>query len=263
MIISQQNYLLYIKKNLIHKNIDMNRRLAKIPIMVFLFLFFVNPQVFSQENFTEDELIGKGTPTLFGEANLRKDAYNAFERMKIAADKAGFKIKVVSGYRSFKRQKGIFERKFKKFTNQGMTGMEAINKIIEYSTIPGTSRHHWGTDIDIIDAGASYSGDVLVPEKFHGNGPFCKFREWLEKHANEFGFYIVYTPDESRKGFKYEPWHYSYAPISKPMLKAYQKKINIKKVLTQEKLMGASYFTDEFINRYYKENIMDINPELK
>ena len=42
----------------------------------------------------------------------------------------------------------------------------AIDKIIEYSTLPGTSRHHWGTDIDIIDAEPPEEGDVLLPKNF-------------------------------------------------------------------------------------------------
>ncbi|XLS28351.1 M15 family metallopeptidase [Flavobacteriaceae bacterium M23B6Z8] len=227
------------------------------------FLFFINFTVYSQQSFSIEELIGNGNPELFGEGKLRKEAFEAFEKMKEAAANDGFNIKIISGYRNFERQKAIFERKFKRFTGEGMSGMEAIKKIIEYSTIPGTSRHHWGTDIDIIDGNATYSGDVLVPEKFHGEGPFCKFREWLEANAHTFGFYIVYTEDVKRKGFKYEPWHYSYAPISKPMLEAYRHKIDIAKILKQQSLQGASFFTDDFIKQYYKEQILDINPKLK
>lgn len=256
MIRHPLNYMQFTVKSFTPENI-------KIPALMLFMLLFSSTAVKSQSSYTKDQLIGKGTPMLFGEGKLQKKAFEAFEKMKAAAAKEGYKIKVVSGYRNFSRQKAIFERKYKKYTAQGMGSMPAIKKIIEYSTIPGTSRHHWGTDIDIIDDNATYSGDVLVPEKFHGNGPFCKLREWLEKHANDFGFYIVYTANKDRKGFKYEPWHYTYAPISIPMLKAYREKINLKEILTQEKLLGASSFTDEFIEQYYKENILDINPVLK
>ena len=198
---------------------------------------------FFTTEFSRDELIGKGNPKLYGkDINLVKDAHDAFLNMKAAAVKENIHIKIVSSYRNFNRQKAIWERKYKKFTNQGLSPIAAIKKIIEYSTIPGTSRHHWGTDIDIIDANATYSGDVLVPKKFHGNGSFCKLKEWLDKNAKTFGFYLVYTDNANRKGFKYEPWHYSYAPLSKPMLEAY-KKLDIKKILTDEKLMGSEHFT--------------------
>ncbi|WP_340065203.1 M15 family metallopeptidase [Ascidiimonas aurantiaca] len=238
------------------------RHFLKAGSMAGLLAMVVPQNLWAYQTFTTDDLLGKGTPELFGEGKLRKQAHEAFLNMKEAAAKEGFTIKIVSGYRNFDRQKLIFERKYKKFTQAGLSSIEAINKIIEYSTIPGTSRHHWGTDIDIIDDHGNYEGDVLVADKFHGEGPFCKFREWLEQHANTFGFYIVYTNDPDRKGFKYEPWHYSYAPISKPMLQAY-KKLDIRKILQEQNLAGSDYFTESFMDAYIKNHILDINPQLK
>jgi LAS superfamily LD-carboxypeptidase LdcB len=217
---------------------------------------------FHSQNTNTLELIGKGNPTLYGKGfSMRKEAYDAFVKMRAAAAEAGFDIHVVSSYRNYAHQNRIWERKYQRFTKQGLSPINAIKKIIAYSTIPGTSRHHWGTDIDIIDKNATYSGDVLVPKKFHGDGPFCKLREWLEKNANTYGFYIVYTDNANRKGFKYEPWHYTYAPLSIPMLQAYRK-LDIKEMLQKEKLMGSEHFSEAFINAYINENILDINPEL-
>src|SRR5690606_11516948 len=214
--------------------------------VIFSCVTLISTIVFGQE-YTKEELIGKDNPKLF-ERNLylQENAYNSFLKMQEDALKEGIAIKIVSGYRNFDKQKSIWERKYKLFTSQGLSPEKAISKIIEYSTIPGTSRHHWGTDIDIIDSGKKYNGDALVPDKFHGNGPFCKLKEWLDENANKYGFYLVYTDNANRKGFKYEPWHYSYAPISKQMLKEY-KKLPVKAILLDEKLTGAEYFTDEFI----------------
>ncbi|MCM5663682.1 M15 family metallopeptidase [Galbibacter mesophilus] len=218
---------------------------------------------FAQNNYSEEILIGKGNPTLFGEGiGLQKEAYDAYLEMQKAAKKEGIDIKVVSGYRNFDRQKAIFERKYKAYTKDGLSPTEAINKIIEYSTIPGTSRHHWGTDMDIVDGSKNVSGSVLDPDKFHGNGPYCKLKEWLDKHANDYGFYLVYTDNPKRKGFKYEPWHFSYLPISKPMLKAY-KKLDIITILKDDKLLGSEYLTEDFMEEYIKNNILDINPALQ
>ena len=72
---------------------------------------------------------------------------------------------------------------------------------------------------------------------------------------------MVYTNHAERKGFKYEPWHFTYKVVSHPMLQEY-KKLDIKKVLQENKLMGSENFTDEFIEKYRKENILDINPEI-
>ncbi len=215
-----------------------------------------------QSKFSKEDLMGKSNPSFFGEGyKLRKEAHEAFEKMRIAASKNGFKIKVVSSYRNYAHQNRIWERKYKKFTSEGLSPIEAIRKIIEYSTIPGTSRHHWGTDLDIVDGNAAQPKGLLLEENFEGNGPFCKFKEWMDKHANSFGFYLVYTDVVNRKGFKYEPWHYSYAPLSVPMLKAYQK-LDINIELQNANLLGSKFFTKEFINQYVKENISDINPKL-
>jgi len=218
-----------------------------------------------QNRFTRDQLIGKGNPDIVGDGytdKMHKDTKAAFLKMKAAAATDGLAIEGVSAYRSFQRQKEIFERKYNRFKKQGMSPEEAISKIIEYSTIPGTSRHHWGTDIDIIDGGTRLRpSSVLQPEHFHGSGPFCKLKDWLNEHANSFGFFEVYTNNANRKGFKYEPWHFSYKPVSLPMLQEY-KQLDVKQILLDEAIEGANFFTDTFIEKYRQENILDINPKL-
>lgn len=212
--------------------------------------------------FDKDELIGKGNPEVYGNGySLRKEANDAFLQMKAAAAKAGLNIKVVSSYRNYAHQNRIWERKYKRFTGQGLKPIDAIKKIVEYSTIPGTSRHHWATDIDIVLDVPNPPKDVLLAKHFHNNGPFCKLKEWLDANSEDYGFYLVYTDNANRKGFKYEPWHFTYAPISKKMLTEYRK-FDVKSMLQKEKLMGSEYFTEEFINGYIKENILDINPVL-
>ena len=135
------------------------------------------------KEYSTKELMGQADIELFGEGiNLRKEAHDAYVAMKKAAYSDGFDIKMISSYRSFERQKAIFERKFIRFTEDGLKPMDAILKIVEYSTIPGTSRHHWGTEVDIIDGNPKSSGDVLVPEKFEGNGPFAQFKKWLDEN---------------------------------------------------------------------------------
>lgn len=217
---------------------------------------------FQDQEFSTEELMGKAELELFGEGiNLREQAYEAFLKMKKAAYTAGFDIKMVSSFRSFDRQKAIFERKFIRFTEEGLKPMEAIEKIVEYSTIPGTSRHHWGTDIDIIDGYPKSSGDVLVAEKFEGEGPFAPFKQWLDENSEKFGFYLVYTDNYFRRGFKYEPWHYSYAPLSIPMLQQFRKR-NIFRLIQNEDFEGCEHFTTAFLKGYIHDNILDINPEL-
>ncbi len=229
-------------------------------LIILLFAPFVAE---SDREYSLDELTGKGTPKFYGEGyELQKEAYDAFLLMKSEAQKSGIDIMIVSSYRSFEHQKRIWTRKYKKFTSEGLTPSEAIDRIIEYSTIPGTSRHHWGTDVDIIDGSKKAPKSVLNSENFIDNSIYSELRIWLEENANKFGFHLVYTNDISRKGFKYEPWHYSYKPLSKSMLKQYLK-IDIQKLLKSEKLLGSEYFVDEFIDKYIIQNICAINSTLK
>jgi LAS superfamily LD-carboxypeptidase LdcB len=228
-----------------------------------LAITIVPDTLFSQEiRYSMEELMGKADIDLYGEdINLRKEAHDAFVEMRKAALADGIDIKIVSGYRSFDRQAAIFERKYLKYTDDGMEPLDAIEKIIEYSTIPGTSRHHWGTDVDLIDGNPSVDGDVLVANKFGTDGPFEKFKLWMDENSEKFDYYLVYTNNPKRRGFKYEPWHYSYAPLSRPMLKTFRLK-NILKQLKAEDFLGSDDLTTEFVKTYIEDNILDINPEL-
>jgi len=118
-----------------------------------------------------------------------------------------------------------------------------------------------GTDIDVVDGYRKVKGNVLNPDKFAAGGPYEDFKNWMETNSEKFGFYLVYTNHPKRKGFKYEPWHYSYAPISRPMLTAFRRK-NILLLLQQEDFYGSEHFTNGFVKNYIRNNILDINKDL-
>ncbi|MCK7590175.1 M15 family metallopeptidase [Subsaxibacter sp. CAU 1640] len=212
--------------------------------------------------FTSDELIGKGTPDLYGKGfKLRKDAFEAFLKMKKDAQSSGIELKVVSSYRDFEHQNSIWTRKYKKYVAEGLTPEQCLKKIIEYSTIPGSSRHHWATDLDLVDASVQQPKNVLNPSHFDTEGCFWKFKKWMDDNANSYGFYLVYTNNVERKGFKYEPWHYSFKPLSVNYLKAF-KQLNLTEILRNESILGKEYFSNEFLDSYFQDNVLDINPEL-
>lgn len=215
----------------------------------------------STGQYTVDELMGRADIPLFGHSNLRKEASEAFDDMSNAAKKLGIQITPVSSFRSYQRQEQIWNRKYDRFTTQGLSPVKAIEKIIEYSTIPGTSRHHWGTDVDVIQGGKPKQNDSLLARHFDQGGVFRELKIWLDENKKEYGFYEVYTNNPERKGFKYEPWHLSYKPLSYAMLQEYRE-IDLKAFLQKVKLKGSEHFTDEFVMRYRKENVLDINPEL-
>lgn len=227
-------------------------------------LFVINPKISLMESseYSENELIGKENPKLFGDGyKLREEAHLQFVSMKKQAKEKGFDIYVISSYRSYSHQNSIWERKYKNFREEGLSPQTTIEKIIRYSTIPGTSRHHWGTDLDIIDASKGIPNNPLTETHFNSGGKMHKFKLWLDENSEKFGFSLVYTNKPDRKGFGYEPWHFSYKPLAIKMLKEF-KDLDLKKVLSNQKLLGAENFSDEFIQKYKTENILDINPDL-
>ena len=84
----------------------------------------------------------------------------------------------------------------------------------------------------------------------------------MDQHAVNYGFIRPYTENIERKGFYYEPWHYSYAPIAIPMLKAYSK-LDLKKTLATTDLEGSASMSKQFLRKYFTENILGIANELK
>lgn len=144
------------------------------------------------------------------DAYLRKEVCQAFIKMADAAAKDGFRLSVLSATRNFKYQKGIWERKWKA-TNG--TATEKALYILQYSSMPGTSRHHWGTDFDI---------NSLEPEWWE-NAEGEKLYIWLKANAKSFGFFQPYDKENGERlsGYRDEKWHWSYYPLSNRMTLAY------------------------------------------
>ncbi|MEZ5055731.1 MAG: M15 family metallopeptidase [Saprospiraceae bacterium] len=121
---------------------------------------------------------------------MRKDAYEAFLKMYEAAKKDGINLKIISAARNFNRQKQIWEAKWtgarlvegKDLQKQSEAGKRAY-KILEYSSMPGTSRHHWGTDIDL---------NNLEPSWFK-SGEGAKIYAWPKPTLLPTGFCQPYT----------------------------------------------------------------------
>jgi len=236
---------------------------------IILFLFIINTSgvsIAQERSLSKNEIIlltGQGTPTLYGQGyDLIKEAADAYIKMKVAAAKDGFELKVVSSYRSFDRQLAIWNRKFEINSKKGMDPLENIKKITEYSTIPGTSRHHWGTEIDLISAQPKVDGDVLLANLFEGEGPYAALKSWMDANANSYGFFLAYPKDSLRKGFKYEPWHYSYKPKSKYFLKNYLT-IDLKNIFLSHEILGKEIFDEKFIQEYKEEYILGISSKIK
>ncbi len=231
--------------------------------LLIVVIFILNFTAYSQIKYSEEALTGKENLILVGEDNkLQKEVYEAFKMMKNEALKEGILIEIVSAYRSYNRQNKIWSRKYNNYISEGLLPQQAIQKIINYSTIPGTSRHHWGTDIDIIDGAITAPKKLLTEGNYNEGGVYSNLKIWMDTNSEKYGFYLVYNNNQARKGFKYEPWHYSFKKLSKPMLHQFLK-VNLFKLYEVEKLEGAEFISIEFLQKYSNENILDINSNLK
>ncbi len=151
------------------------------------------------------------------EIYLNSEVLTAFANMHQEALKANISLRVVSGTRNFDEQKTIWENKWKKEDLKNHSARQIALKILEYSSMPSTSRHHWGTDVDINSVESSY---------FRKEPGLTEYA-WLTKNAHRFGFYQTYTSKENgRTGYSVEEWHWSYLPLSDRILELYNRTIS-------------------------------------
>ncbi|MCV6625583.1 MAG: M15 family metallopeptidase [Cellvibrionaceae bacterium] len=156
---------------------------------------------------------------------LHPEAAEALGALADQAKAAAIELKVASGFRSFERQLAIWEGKcsgrMALMDHRGDQALElaqlspaqTVEAILRWSALPGASRHHWGTDMDIYD-GAAIGPDYrlqLTPWEYSENGPFAALVKWLEKALPDTAFY---RPFDGSGGVGAEPWHISYRPLA-------------------------------------------------
>ena len=149
--------------------------------------------------------------------------------LREAAAREGVDLVVFSGFRDFDAQCRIWNQKFRGerplYDERGnvlgradLSEAALIQAILAWSALPGASRHHWGTDIDVIDR-AALPPDYrvrLLPQEVEPGGVFERLHRWLSASIERFGFFQPYR--EYRGGVFPEPWHLSYAPVAVPAL---------------------------------------------
>lgn len=165
---------------------------------------------------------------LEGRHRLQREAATAFGRLQRDAREAGFELAIASSFRSFQRQLSIWNGKAsgerpvhddrgEEVKLSELTAPERLHAILRYSALPGASRHHWGTDLDVYDAGALGEGESvrLVPSEVIPGGVFDALHNWLDARMSagaSHGFYRPYAAD--RGGVAPERWHLSFAPLA-------------------------------------------------
>lgn len=203
---------------------------------------------------------------------VHRDVVSPFRRLQGAAREAGFDLRILSGFRSFEQQRSIWNRKV---TGQravldsdavplDITRLrpdELVLAILRWSALPGASRHHWGTDLDVYDQAATPDGYEieLIPDEVNPGGMFGPLHAWLDDRiaaGTAFGFYRPY--DRDRGGVAPERWHLSYAPVAT----AYLQHLTVP-VLRDAVTTGGLDLADvvaAHLETIYRRFVINVNP---
>lgn len=250
------------------KKIKKNILTLSVIIFPLLLLSF---SLFKQDNDIEIKyLIGKVNPS--HDSNFEKidkkftpketiyleqNTYTAFIEMYDSAKTDGINLSIVSAFRSFDYQKMLWERKWtgKKLVKEVNLFHEFPNpknrakEILKFSAMPGTSRHHWGTEVDL-------NSDT---EEYFETKEGMAVYEWLNNNAPKFGFCQTYTEKNEHRpsGFEEEKWHWSYIPVAREYIKAYKENI------TYEDLKGFKGCETAKELNVIDDYVLEINSECK
>lgn len=192
-----------------------------------------------------------------------------FIGLQQAAKQSGFNLQIASGFRNFERQSLIWNNKYSgksiildknelPLDSSCMSELEKLLAILHWSALPGTSRHHWGTDFDIYDPDLLPSKQKLkLTKSEYLQDYFLEFNHWITNNMANFGFYRPYQFDMG--GVAIEPWHISYFPIANSALNNLQLK-DIDTLIKQSNLLGKSLISLQ-LPMIYKQFICNVNQQ--
>ena len=171
---------------------------------------------------------------------LQAEAAKAFQGLQQSAVKNGFNLQPASSFRDFSRQQLIWNSKFngerKVHDDAGnaldlslLDDWQKAQAILRWSALPGASRHHWGTEIDIFDPDLLPQGQTLQlePWEYEKGGYFFELSEFLTENLPHFDFALPFTQMPKNKKIGREPWHISYLPLAEQAIKQFSSEILI------------------------------------
>jgi LAS superfamily LD-carboxypeptidase LdcB len=159
------------------------------------------------------------------ECQLHAQVVAPFLSLRRAALREGIDLYAISSFRDFARQLTLWNGKYSgerplldaagaQLDAKSLAPRERIEAILLWSALPGASRHHWGTDLDLVERAPTAGGYriKLTQDEFAPGGPFARLNLWLAENAPRFGFFRPFQG--VRSGVQPEPWHFSFAPIA-------------------------------------------------
>lgn len=129
---------------------------------------------------------------------VRRELLEPLKALHLAAERDGIDLVILSGYRSFARQKEVYQ-----FWVDREGGDKAAAD--RYSARAGHSEHQLGTVLDF----SSREINDAIGTKFETT----KAAGWLRENAGKYGFRLSYAKGrESETGYQWESWHWRWWP---------------------------------------------------
>ena len=132
------------------------------------------------------------------------------------------------------------EQKWQKTTSH--QGAARAKHILQYNSMCGTSRHHWGTELDFNSPKLEYWNSVEGKKVY----------QWLCENAHKYGFYQPYTKKGGEggreTGYNEEKWHWSYYPLANEYMEKYRELIKEEDL---KGFLGEKHVSDLNIIEHY------------
>ncbi len=115
-----------------------------------------------------------------------------FLKLQQNAKKDGFDLQIISAFRDYERQLKIWNAKASgerqllddrevPLEYSQLSPTKIVFAILRWSALPGCSRHHWGSDIDVYDGKTQTAEEVkLTTAECYNEGPATRLHEWLD-----------------------------------------------------------------------------------
>jgi zinc D-Ala-D-Ala carboxypeptidase len=186
-----------------------------------------------------------------------KDVMEAYWDLKERAAKEGWHLILASGYRSFYAQRQIWNRYEQAYRmDPHLDEKGRVRAIMSIVSVPGLSRHHWGTDLDISEDSLKGRLTPLTPDTPQ---KVVDYYRWMEENAPQFGFCKVY---EGKKGAVMdEPWHWSYLPFSTVYERQFMEIKDFTRILDVH--VGDVHYLMKNLPKIIKKEVGSISPQCR
>jgi D-alanyl-D-alanine carboxypeptidase len=154
----------------------------------------VDPLTTLGRDYVPPDLVPVSRAGIGGGGSVRKLVVDDLRALDRAARSAGVHLRVVSAYRSYRKQQSTFAH---------WVAVGGYRQAVATSARPGHSEHQLGTAIDFGEAGR--------PDPWNQSFGSTKAGRWLLVNAAQFGFVGSYPAGrQDEVCYDPEPWHFRY-----------------------------------------------------